>query len=95
MLGGAIMLGEPEFRIGPIRWTDALPPEKFLISTCVLDHHERRHPAYLYVPDPATKPAHHQAADIMEVLGPFIPDLAYGDAVAIGRAAGVFETDQR
>lgn len=90
MLGGRVLLGEPEVRTGPVRWTEVFPPECFLLSRAVLRHCNADHPALLYVPDPATKPDHHQADDVIELLAGLVPGLAYGDAVAIGRAPGRF-----
>lgn len=89
--GGTIRLGEPEHRTGPVSWTDHFPPENFLLSRCLLEHGGMQHPAFLYVPDPATKPDHHQPADIMEVLAALVPGLSYGAGVAIGRSPGRFE----
>lgn len=90
LLGGDMLLGEPEHRTGPVRWTEVFPPESFLLSRCLLRHRGVERPAFLYVPDPATKPDHHQPGDVIELLAPLVPGLRYGDAVAIGRAPGIF-----
>ena len=81
--GCRIVAGEPDFRIGPLCWTDCFPPETFLISRCTIEHRAKRYPAFVYMPDPGTKPDHHQAADIVEILTCFVPGLAYGDSVRL------------
>lgn len=89
-LAGPIAWGEPEHRTGPVAWTEHFPPERFLLSRALLDHRGVRRPAWIYRPDPATKPpAHVQAPDVAELLAVFVPELRYGDAVALGRAPGL------
>jgi hypothetical protein len=90
---GKIMPGEPDFRIGPVHWTDVFPPEIFLISRAMVRIRDHEHPAFLYIPDPATKPGHYQPTDVVELLSGFLPDLTYGDPVTIGYAPQVLITD--
>jgi hypothetical protein len=37
----------------------------------------------IYYPHPDTKPAHFQQPDVIEVLLPFVPGLAYGDPIQL------------
>lgn len=76
----------PDHRIAAVRWTDQFPPENFLLSRCALIHDGIRHPAFLYMPDPATKPDHFQPADMVEILASFVPGIGYGDRVTIVRS---------
>lgn len=73
----------PEIVIPGLRWSAQAPAETFFLSRAALDHAGRRHPVYLYMPDPATKPDHHQPAGTIELLAARIDGLAYGDAVVL------------
>lgn len=81
--------GEPDFRIGPVAWTELFPPEMFLISRAVLRHRGGQQPVFLYIPDPATKPGHPQPTNVVELLARFVPGLGYGDPVSLGYAPGI------
>lgn len=83
-----VVPGTPDFVVGPVRWTAAFPPERFLISRCAIVHDGSRYPAFLYIPDPATKPDHHQASNVVELLARRLPGLAYGDALSLLHSAG-------
>jgi hypothetical protein len=76
--GLVVQPGDPDFVIGPVCWTEAFAPERFLISRCAIEHRETCYPAYLYIPDPLTKPDHHQSRNIVEVLSREIPFITYG-----------------
>jgi hypothetical protein len=81
-----VVPGEPDFRIGPVPWTDVFPPEIFLISRAMLRIRGQEQPAFLYIPDPATKPGHYQPSDVIELLAGFLLGLTYGDPVELGYA---------
>lgn len=87
-LARPIAAGEPEVRVADVRWTDHFPPETFFLWRGALLHGGVRYPAFLYRPDPATKPDHPQDGRIVEMLARRVPGLAYGDAVAILHAPG-------
>lgn len=81
--GRRVRLLGADHHLRGIAWTDAFPPEDFFLARCTLTHGGVRHPAYVYRPDPRTKPDHHQPADVVELLSRFIPGLAYGDPVSL------------
>jgi hypothetical protein len=81
--GRVVEPGTAEHRLPNIAWTTAFGPETFLISRAALQLHGRMTPAYLYIPDPATKPDHHQARDVVELIAGHIPDLRYGASVTL------------
>jgi hypothetical protein len=91
---GPIDLDEPDHHLPSVKWHDEMPPEDFSLWRVSLIHAGRTWPALVYRPHPETKPEHHQPADVVEILAPLIPDLAYGDRVTVGfdrphsRAAG-------
>lgn len=77
----------PEHHLRAIAWTAAFPPEDFFLARSTVTLGGVGHPAYAYIPDPRTKPDHHQAADVVELLARFIPGLAYGDRAELACAA--------
>lgn len=77
--GCVVRLNAPEFRLEGVAWTTHLPPENFFLSACeIAPEGLPPTPAFVYVPDPATKLEHFQAGSIVELLAPFIPGLRYG-----------------
>ena len=81
--GARIAILAPEIMLEGVRWTDSFPPERFFLSRAELVREGVVTPAFLYIPDPATKPDHHQSRDIVELLAPRIGGLAYGDPVTL------------
>ena len=73
----------PEIILEHVRWTPLFPPETFYLSRAELVHDGREHPVFLYIPDPATKPDHHQASNVIELLARRIEGLEYGDAATL------------
>jgi CTP-dependent riboflavin kinase len=80
---GRVAIGRPEILTPALRWTELLPAERFFLSRARLQVAGTDHPVWLYMPDPATKPDHFQAADTLELIGRFIPDAAYGRLVQL------------
>lgn len=81
--GRQVRYPAPDWRLEGIGWTEALPPENFLLARCRLVHRGTPWPALAYCPDPATKVEHHQPGSIVELIARFVPDLCYGDAVTL------------
>jgi hypothetical protein len=77
--GRRLVLRRPEFFVAAVRWTAHFPTENFLLSRCGFVRGGVTWPAYIYVPDPATKPDHHQDSATVELLARPIADLNYGD----------------
>ena len=83
--GGSVQLGSPEIRVEAVRWTAHFAAENFFLSRCLLAvDGSPPVPAFLYVPDPATKPDHFQPASILELLARPIPHLGYGAHAVLG-----------
>lgn len=80
---GPLDLGEPDHLLTSVKWHDQMPPEDFSLWRVGLHHAGKRWQAMIYRPHPETKPEHHQPEDVIEILAPLIPDLAYGDRVTI------------
>ena len=73
----------PEFVIRDVRWTNLQPPENFFLSPAALAYRGQYHRAMLYIPDPATKPAHFNPPHIVDVLAARIPGISYGSEVEL------------
>ena len=73
----------PEIRVPAVRWTEHFPPENFFLSRCRLAWRGTERPAYLYIPDPATKPDHLQPGSIAELLCGFVAGLEYGESAEL------------
>ena len=82
-----VRLRRPEIRVPDVRWTDCFPPENFFLSRCHIGWQGDLRPAFAYIPDPRTKPAHLQAASVLELLCARVPGLHYGAAVELVYAA--------
>lgn len=82
-VGGRVVVDTPGIRLAAVAWTAVFPPETFFLAGGRLHHRGLRHPVFLYMPDPATKPDHLQPPDRIELLAAWIPDLNYGDPVRL------------
>ena len=85
--GCAVTIRSPEHRLEHVAWTTSFAPESFYLSACELRIADAAYPAFLYIPDPRTKPDHQQAADVVELLCRFVPGLRYGMAVELCHAS--------
>ncbi|MDD3287397.1 MAG: hypothetical protein PHX43_00125 [Alphaproteobacteria bacterium] len=74
-------IAQPEHFFDSIKWTPLQPAENFFMTPAQINFRQQNYKAIIYIPDPATKPAHFQAPDIIEVIAQTIPDLHYGDKV--------------
>lgn len=74
---------KPEYVMHDIQWTDLQPAEDFFLSPAALAYRGQSYRAMLYVPDPATKPAHFNPPHIVDVLAAPIPGIGYGSEVEL------------
>lgn len=75
----------PDHCFEQLGWSDRHPPETFRFWRVQV----RRGQAppcsgWIYQPDPATKQRHQQPAQVVEVLAPFLGELAPGESIALG-----------
>ena len=82
-VNGTVETVAPEIFVPAVRWTTHFPPENFYLSRGGIMHGGSRYPAFLYIPDPVTKPDHVQGARIIELLAAHVPGLTYGAPVSI------------
>lgn len=76
-------LHRPQYTFRQVEWTKLHPPEDFSFSACKLVVHTTAYPGWIYYPHPETKRAHEQDPSIVEILAPYIPNVGYGDQVAV------------
>jgi hypothetical protein len=72
---------QPQFTFRQVAWTTLHPPEDFSFSRCRVIVDGVGYEGWVYYPHPETKRAHFQSPSVVEVIAPFIADLAYGDRV--------------
>ncbi len=76
-----------------LAWTHLHPPETFSFVRLHMLWRAKSIGAWLYYPHPETKAAHHQNANVMEIIAPRLDGLAYGDAVALQYVQGALQID--
>ncbi|NHN56974.1 hypothetical protein G9U51_14475 [Calidifontibacter sp. DB0510] len=73
----------PRLTLADVMWTNLIAAETFSFFDCTLTHQGTAYDGLVYRPHPETKPAHHQALTVLELLLPRIKDLAYGARVDV------------
>lgn len=67
-----------------LRWHPTEPPETFSFFDCRIHTPENGVvQGFIYYPHPETKPEHHQPADVLEILAPFMRGIDYGNRLTI------------
>ena len=75
---------KPRLTFRKVKWHPVEPAEDFSFFDCrIKTEAGAEFEALVYYPHPETKPEHFQAPDILEVLAPTIPGLAYGMTVSL------------
>ncbi len=74
---------EPDYVFKAVNWIDIIPPEDFFFKHCRLSGHFFKMDGLIYYPSPKTKVQHFQAASLIEILAPYIPNLKYGSSVTL------------
>ncbi|MEB3354036.1 MAG: hypothetical protein VKM34_07350 [Cyanobacteriota bacterium] len=84
--GGEWRLRDPSWHVPGLRWTDRHPPESFSFWPCRLRWAGASAVAegWIYWPHPETKQRHHQPADRLEVLAPWIDAIATAERLELG-----------
>ncbi len=76
-------LTKPRYYFAQVQWTDLHGPEDFSFSPCRIEFRAVRYDGLIYYPHPSTKPAHHQPANVIEILSEKIPDIGDGARVVL------------
>jgi hypothetical protein len=73
----------PEIELRAVKWSPAVPPENFWLFRAEIDYAHRTHKALIYMPDPTTKPEHHQPSGVVEIIAPRLEELRVEKTVVI------------
>ena len=76
-------LTRPDITLRTVAWTDRIPPEDFSFRACLLEAGGRTHHALIDHPHPETKVEHFQNDSVVEVLAPYVNNLAIGSKVSL------------
>ena len=66
-----------------LNWIEGFNPETFSFVSCELVIQGHTYPAWVYYPHPETKTRDFHNNSLIEVLAPFIENVAYGDKVEL------------
>ena len=69
---------QAEYTFHHVKWIQDFPSEDFSFSRCIVLFHEYTYNGWIYYPHPETKSRDFQDESILEILAPFIPQVAYG-----------------
>lgn len=75
-----------------LTWTDLHPPETFSFARVEVQWQHQAVQAWLYLPHPETKAAHHQQPSVMEIIAPHLAGLSYNDGVNLVFSQGAIAT---
>jgi len=67
-----------------VNWYEHHAPEDFSFFPCFIDSGSKIVEGLIYYPSPTTKEVHFHSASIVEVLAPWVDNLATGSAVSLG-----------
>ncbi|MFA4995314.1 MAG: hypothetical protein WC521_08455 [Bdellovibrionales bacterium] len=84
-------IAKPQFFFSQIKWTDIFPPENFYLSPAEVRFRTKNYKALIYIPDPATKPDHFQAPEVIEVIAQRVEGISSGDEVVLSYPAEALE----
>ena len=79
----AIELINADFYAKNVKWHSLLPAEDFKFYHCNIFTSGTCYPSLIYQPQTETKTEHFQPANQIEILAPYIKNIAYGDTFYI------------
>jgi hypothetical protein len=79
----SVHIRAPAHRFEDIHWTDVHGPETFEFVHVVLELEGREVEGWGYRPTAATKAAHPQPPEVLEVIAPYLPELETSDALVL------------
>jgi hypothetical protein len=74
----------PKLTLWHVQWHPTEPAEDFSFFDVQLIQPKGKIDGLVYYPHPETKPKHFQKPQVLELLLPFVPGLAYGDLIELG-----------
>ncbi|WP_419826231.1 hypothetical protein [Sphingomonas sp.] len=73
----------PEIELRDVVWSPVMPAENFWLFRATVDVPGSLHHALIYMPDPATKPEHHQPGSVIEIIAAHTGGLSGGQKLRI------------
>ena len=73
----------PEWTFPMVEWLPGYPAETFSFARMRIRAGGAEYPAMLFLPHPETKPEHHQAPGVLEVMAPWIDGMSTAHAVEV------------
>jgi hypothetical protein len=83
----AFRVHDPRWVFKDVLWTPKQPAETFLFAGCAVENDSGYVEGFVYQPDPATKTVHFDDPSQVQVVAPFVPEVAYGSAVHLRLAS--------
>ena len=74
---------KPQYTFHQVKWHPNYPSEDFSFSPCELTFQNTTYEGLVYYPHPETKIGHFQDPSIIEAIALPIPNINYGDQIAI------------
>lgn len=72
---------KPRFHFEGVEWTELYPPENFSFFGCTLTLNGVTQDGLIYRPSPETKVSHFFDSHTLEILAPYVDEVAYGKEV--------------
>jgi hypothetical protein len=74
---------KPQYTFCNVKWHRDYPTEDFSFALCELIFRDVTYEGLVYYPHPETKIGHFQDPSIIEAIAPPLPNIHYGDQIAI------------
>jgi hypothetical protein len=78
-----VELSHADFHFKKVKWHSSAPAEDFKFFICQLWYENTAYQGLVYQPQVSTKIAHFQPENQLEILAPYIKNIAYGDTLYI------------
>ncbi|GAC13675.1 hypothetical protein [Aliiglaciecola lipolytica] len=73
----------PDFCFENVTWIEGFNQETFSFVKCQVEYQGNQYSGWVYYPHPETKTQHFQQQNLIEILAPYIPNIVYGDELAL------------
>ena len=74
---------KPQHTFSKVKWHPDYPTEDFSFTPCEIEFNNIVYNGWVYYPHPETKIGHFQNPSIIEAIAPKIPNIRYGERIAI------------
>lgn len=87
-----VIINNADFHFKNVQWHNSIAAESFKFCTCELIKNNNEYTCYIYQPQLATKTAHFQPKNQLEVIAPFIPGIDYNNELILHTKEGALTT---